>query len=66
MSRLERREGVTPAGTAEFALKGYCGTSIVAMAKRVGVTQPYLFRLVPRERASWAPAPQVERLHAAQ
>ncbi|MGW0747018.1 helix-turn-helix domain-containing protein [Streptomyces sp. NPDC002817] len=35
----------------EFALKGYYGTSAEAIAKRVGVTRPYLFRLFPGGKA---------------
>jgi AcrR family transcriptional regulator len=43
----ERRERVVRAAIAEFALTGYYGTSVEAIAMRVGVTQPYLFRLFP-------------------
>jgi AcrR family transcriptional regulator len=35
----------------EFAHGGYHGTSTEAIAKRVGVSQPYLFRLFPGKRA---------------
>ena len=41
----ERREGVIAAATREFASHGYAGTSTMAIAKRVGVSQPYLFQL---------------------
>ncbi|MFF7889585.1 TetR/AcrR family transcriptional regulator [Streptomyces sp. NPDC020794] len=47
----ERREKVVRAAIAEFALKGYCGTSTEVIAKRVGLTQPYLFRLFPDKKA---------------
>ncbi|WP_442818985.1 hypothetical protein [Streptomyces sp. NBC_01235] len=40
----------------EFALKGYYGTSAEATGKRVGVTQAYLFRLLPGEKAIVAAA----------
>ncbi|MFF9817014.1 TetR/AcrR family transcriptional regulator [Streptomyces sp. NPDC014006] len=51
MSAEERRESVIRAATAEFARGGYHGTSTEAIAKRVGVSQPYLFRLFPGKRA---------------
>ncbi len=35
----------------EFGRGGYYGTSTEAIAKRVGVSQPYLFRLFPGKRA---------------
>ncbi|MCX5092169.1 TetR/AcrR family transcriptional regulator [Streptomyces sp. NBC_00365] len=51
MSADERRESVIRAAIAEFARGGYYGTSTEAIAKRVGVSQPYLFRLFPGKRA---------------
>ncbi|MFF7071421.1 TetR/AcrR family transcriptional regulator [Streptomyces pseudovenezuelae] len=51
MSADERRESVIRAATAEFARGGYHGTSTEAIAKRVGVSQPYLFRLFPGKKA---------------
>lgn len=51
MSAEERRESVIRAATAEFARGGYHGTSTEAIARRVGVSQPYLFRLFPGKRA---------------
>lgn len=45
MSAEERRESVIRAAIEEFARGGYHGTSTEAIAKRVGVSQPYLFRL---------------------
>lgn len=45
MSAEERRESVVRAAVAEFARKGFHGTSTEAIARRVGVSQPYLFRL---------------------
>jgi AcrR family transcriptional regulator len=41
----ERRENVVAEATREFAAHGFAGTSTVAIAKRVGVSQPYLFQL---------------------
>jgi AcrR family transcriptional regulator len=51
MSAEERRESVVRAAIAEFARNGYHGTSTEAIAKRVGVSQPYLFRLFPGKKA---------------
>ncbi|MFD8985589.1 TetR/AcrR family transcriptional regulator [Streptomyces sp. NPDC059564] len=51
MSAEERRESVIRAAAREFALGGYYGTSTEAIAKRVGVSQPYLFRLFPNKQA---------------
>ncbi|GAA2715996.1 TetR family transcriptional regulator [Streptomyces luteosporeus] len=51
MSAEERRESVIRAAISEFARGGYEGTSTEAIARRVGVSQPYLFRLFPGKRA---------------
>ncbi|MFI6340901.1 TetR/AcrR family transcriptional regulator [Streptomyces sp. NPDC050535] len=51
MSAEERRESVIRAAMSEFARGGYSGTSTEAIAKRVGVSQPYLFRLFPGKKA---------------
>ncbi|WP_019055464.1 TetR/AcrR family transcriptional regulator [Streptomyces prunicolor] len=56
MSAEERRESVVRAAIAEFAQRGYYGTSTEAIAKRVGVSQPYLFRLFPGKKAIFAAA----------
>jgi AcrR family transcriptional regulator len=45
MSAGERREQLLEAAVAEFALHGLNGTSTEVIARRVGVSQPYLFRL---------------------
>ncbi|MGK5691551.1 TetR/AcrR family transcriptional regulator [Streptomyces sp. URMC 128] len=51
MSAEERRESVIRAAMTEFARGGYHGTSTEAIARRVGVSQPYLFRLFPSKKA---------------
>ncbi len=51
MSAEERRESVIRAAITEFGRGGYHGTSTESIAKRVGVSQPYLFRLFPNKRA---------------
>ena len=44
-SAEERREEIIAAAMIEFAEKGLYGTSTDDIARRVGVSQPYLFRL---------------------
>jgi len=51
MSADERRETVLDAAMIEFGLGGFEGTSTESIARRVGVSQPYLFRLFPSKRA---------------
>jgi len=51
MSADERRELVIRAAITEFALRGLEGTSTEAIAKRAGISQPYLFRLFPTKLA---------------
>lgn len=45
ISADERRDVVIKAATTEFAATGYAGTSTEAIARRAGVSQPYLFQL---------------------
>src|SRR5262249_19903285 len=59
MSASQRRETVIRAAVAEFAEGGLHGTSTEAIARRVGVSQPYLFRLFPSKKAIFLAA--VER-----
>jgi AcrR family transcriptional regulator len=58
MSAEERRESVIRAAMSEFAHGGYNGTSTQAIARRVGVSQPYLFRLFPNKQAIFLAASQ--------
>src|SRR5215471_12233040 len=51
MSAAERREAVLEAAFAEFALHGMAGTSTENVARRAGISQPYLFRLFPTKKA---------------
>ncbi|MFE6767179.1 TetR/AcrR family transcriptional regulator [Streptomyces sp. NPDC057689] len=51
MSAQERREVVVRAAVVEFARGGYRGTSTETIARRSGVSQPYLFRLFPGKQA---------------
>ena len=41
----ERRDEIVAAASIEFAETGYAGTSTEAIARRSGVSQPYLFQL---------------------
>ena len=45
LSAEERREEIVAAAMTEFAQTGYAGTSTEAIARRSGVSQPYLFQL---------------------
>ncbi|WP_328341406.1 TetR/AcrR family transcriptional regulator [Streptomyces violaceus] len=56
ISAQERRENVIRATIAEFAIGGYRGTTTAAIAERVGVTQPYLFRPFPDKKAIFVAA----------
>jgi AcrR family transcriptional regulator len=40
-----RREEIVAAASIEFAATGYAGTSTDSIARRAGVSQPYLFQL---------------------
>lgn len=46
----ERRAEIVAAALAEFAVTGYSGTSTDAIARRAGVSQPYLFQLFGTKR----------------
>ena len=45
MTADERRDAIVAAATAEFATGGLVGASTEAIARRVGVSQPYVFQL---------------------
>src|SRR3974390_1253685 len=51
MPAAERRELVLDAAVAEFAIHGLAGTSTEDVARRAGISQPYLFRLFPTKKA---------------
>ena len=51
MPAAERRELVLEAAVAEFAARGLAGTSTEDVARRAGISQPYLFRLFPTKKA---------------
>jgi AcrR family transcriptional regulator len=45
LSAAERKDAVIDAALVEFAEAGYEGTSTEDIARRAGISQPYLFRL---------------------
>jgi TetR/AcrR family transcriptional regulator len=47
----ERRGDILAAAITEFSEKGFHGGSTVAIAERVGISQPNLFRLFPTKKA---------------
>jgi AcrR family transcriptional regulator len=51
MSAAERRELVLDAAVTDFAAHGLAGTSTEDVARRAGISQPYLFRLFPTKKA---------------
>lgn len=50
MSAEERRAQVITEAITVFARSGYEGATTAAIAERVGVSQPYLFRLFPTKK----------------
>ena len=50
MSAEDRREQVIKEAITVFAQSGYEGATTAAIAARVGVSQPYLFRLFPTKK----------------
>lgn len=67
MSADERREVVLEAALPEFAIGGLAGTSTEDVARRAGISQPYLFRLFPTKKALFLALTQrcYERIEAA-
>ncbi len=59
MSADERRRVAVRVAMSEFAKGGYYGTSTEGIARRVGVSQPYLFRLFPNKRALFKAAAEL-------
>ncbi|MGI8845101.1 MAG: TetR/AcrR family transcriptional regulator [Thermoleophilaceae bacterium] len=50
MTGEERREHVLAAAKREFAENGYHATSTTRIAKRAGISQPYIYALFPDKR----------------
>ncbi len=51
MPAERRRTLVLDVAMAEFAVHGFAGTSTEDVARRAGISQPYLFRLFPTKKA---------------
>src|ERR1700740_3086261 len=51
MPAEQRRELVLGEAMAPFAAHGSAGTSTEEVARRAGISQPYLFRLFPTKKA---------------
>jgi len=58
ISREERRREIVEAAAREFAIGGLHGTPVEAIAKQVGVSQPYLFQLFGTKKALFIAAVQ--------
>ena len=54
----ERRDAIVEAAMIEFASGGLAGTSTEAIARRAGVSQPYVFQLFGTKRALFLAAVQ--------
>jgi AcrR family transcriptional regulator len=52
----ERRESILDAALIEFAAKGLHGTSTEDVARRAGISQPYVFRLFGTKKRLFAEA----------
>jgi AcrR family transcriptional regulator len=52
----ERRESILDAAVIEFAAKGLHGTSTEDIARRAGISQPYVFRLFGTKKKLFAEA----------
>jgi AcrR family transcriptional regulator len=63
----ERREQVIEAAVKEFAANGYHATSTAAIAKRAGISQPYIYALFPNKRELFLAVDRhvVERIRSA-
>src|SRR5205809_4721020 len=51
LSADERREAVLDAAVHEFAQAGYHAASTTAIARRAGISQPYIYALFPNKKA---------------
>jgi len=63
----ERREQVIVAAVKEFAANGFHATSTAAIAKRAGISQPYIYALFPNKRELFLAVDRhvVERIRSA-
>ena len=66
-SSEQRREQLIDAAVTEFAANGFHATSTTAIAKRAGISQPYVYALFPNKHELFlaANAEVVERIRGA-
>jgi AcrR family transcriptional regulator len=66
-SSEERRDQLIDAAVKEFATNGFHATSTTAIAKRAGISQPYVYALFPSKRDLFLAANErvVERIRGA-
>jgi AcrR family transcriptional regulator len=66
-SSEERREQLIEAAVKEFAARGFHATSTTAIAKRAGISQPYVYALFPNKHDLFLAANErvVERIRGA-
>ena len=50
MSAAERREAILEAAVEEIARNGFAGATTADIARRVGISQPYIFRFFPTKK----------------
>jgi AcrR family transcriptional regulator len=50
MSAAERREAILAAAIEEFAASGFANATTADIAKRAGISQPYVFRFFPKKK----------------
>jgi AcrR family transcriptional regulator len=62
MTAEQRRAAIIEAATAEFAERGLHGTSVDTIARRAGITQPYVFRLFGTKKGLYLAV--IERMFA--
>ncbi|MEZ5102694.1 MAG: TetR/AcrR family transcriptional regulator [Thermoleophilia bacterium] len=46
----DRREAIVQAAIEEFAASGFAGATTAAIARRAGISQPYVFRFFPTKK----------------
>src|SRR5919107_2515767 len=51
LSAEQRREAVLDAAVHEFAQAGYHAASTTSIARRAGISQPYIYALFPNKKA---------------
>ena len=49
-SAAERREAILDAAVEEIAVKGFGGATTADIARRAGISQPYVFRFFPTKK----------------